>query len=125
MNTTHTFKFNRYSNFLCIIHSAYPLEVADELHNRLQTCHAYLAENLEQTELLNHLITEGVVTISDAEAIKAEKGAFKQNCFLLDLLQSKSSTQIEGMINCLLATNQIELAQSINPNGTEYIYLIK
>ena len=84
-------------------------------------CHAYLAENLDQTELLHHLISEGVVTTSDVEDIKAEKGAFKQNYSLLDLLQSKSSTQIEGFINCLLTTNQTELAQRIDPNGTEHI----
>ena len=108
---------------MCIIHSDHHSEVEDELHNKLQTCHAYLAANLDQTELLHHLLSEGVVTTSDVETIKAEKGAFKQNCYLLDLLQSKSYSQIEGLINCLLATNQTELAQRIDPNGTDYIYL--
>ena len=87
----------------------------------LQTCHAYLAENLDLTEVLQHLLSEGVVTTSDAEAIKAEKGAFKQNCYLLDLMQSKSFSQIEGFINCLLNTNQTSLAKRIDPNGTEYM----
>ena len=84
-------------------------------------CHAYLAENLDMTELLQHLLSEGVVTTSDAEAIRAEKGAFKQNCNLLDLMQSKSFIQIEGFIDCLLTTNQTDLAQRINPGGIEYM----
>ena len=99
-----------------------------ELHKRLKTCHAYLAENLDLTELLHHLLSEGVVTTSDAEAIKAKTGAFKQNCSLLDLLQSKSLTQIERFIACLTATNQAHLVKKIDPNGNEqicqYIYYL-
>ena len=91
------------------------------LHNRLLACHVYLAHNLDQTELLEHLLSEGVITGSDAECIRAEKGSFKQNCYLLDLLQSKSSTHIETFIDCLIKTNQIHLAQRIDSNGKTYI----
>ena len=96
-------------------------EVEGELYKRLQTCHTYLAENLDQTDLLDHLLGERVVTTSDAEAIKAEKGDKKQNCCLLDMLQSKSLTQIERFIKCLMATNQAHLAKELDPNGNEYI----
>ena len=106
-----------------MLHSDYHSEVRDELHKRLQQCHAYLAECLDQTELLHHLISEDVVTTSDVESIKAEKGAFKQNCSLLDVLQSKSFTQIEGFIDCLLKTNQANLVQRIDSSGTEYKFI--
>ena len=106
-----------------MLHSDYHSEVRDELHKRLQQCHAYLAECLDQTELLHHLISEDVVTTSDVESIKAEKGAFKQNCSLLDVLQSKSFTQIEGFIDCLLKTKQANLAQRIDSSGTKYKFM--
>ena len=106
--------------FVCILHLDHS-EVGAELHRKLRTHHAYLAENLDQTELFQRLLSEGVITTSDAECIKAEKGTFKQNYCLLDLLQSKSSRQIEMFINCLITTRQIHLAQKLDPSGKTYL----
>ena len=92
-------------------------ECESELHKRLFACHVFLAENLDQTELLEHLLSEGVITSADAECIRAEKGTFKQNCCLLDLLQTKSLKQIGRFIDCLVTSRQIHLAHMIDPNG--------
>ena len=92
-------------------------ECESELHNRLLASHVYLAENLDHTELLEHMLSEGVITTSEAECIRAEKGTFKQNYCLLDLLQTKSLKQIGRFLDCLATSRQIHLAHMIDPNG--------
>ena len=79
--------------------------------------HVYLAENLELTPLLDHLLVDEVVTMLDVEKVRAEKGPFEQNCCLLYILRTKSPSQIEKFIHSLVTTNQIHLAKLINPDG--------
>ena len=56
----------------------------------------------------------------DVDKVRAEKGFYKQNCCLLYLIQTKSPSQIEKFIEGLIKTNQITLAQHLDPNGNTY-----
>ena len=96
----------------------------NELYNRLRASHVYLAENLNLTQLLDHLLSEEVITMLDVDKVRAEKGFYKQNCCLLYILQTKSPSQIEKFIDSLVTTNQIHLAKLINPNG-KHLYCNK
>ena len=87
------------------------------MYNRLRAAHVCLAENLNVTQLLDHLLSEEVITMLDVDKVRAEKGFYKQNCCLLYILQTKSPSQIEKFIDSLVTTNQIHLAKMINPNG--------
>ena len=53
----------------------------------------------------------------DVDKVGAEKSLFKQNCCLLYIIQTKSTSQIEKFIEGLVKTNQITLAQQLDPNG--------
>ena len=87
---------------------------------QLRKHHVDLAENLNLTELLDHLLAKEVVTMLDVETIRAEKGPFKQNCCLLYILQTKPCSQVELFIECLIETNQLHLARKIDPNGNKH-----
>ena len=93
------------------------IEDRNELYDRLRASHVYLAENLNLTQLLDHLLSEEVITMLDVDKVRAEKGFYKQNCCLLYILQTKSPSQIEKFIDSLVTTNQIHLAKLIKPNG--------
>ena len=93
------------------------IEDNNELHNRLRASHVNLAENLDLTQLLDHLLSEEVITILEVDKVRAEKGFYKQNCCLLYILQTKNNSQIEKFIEGLIKTNQIILAKQLDPNG--------
>ena len=89
----------------------------DELRHILKSCHYYIAENLDQTELLPWLQTYDVLTIHEAESIKACVTSFKQNYSLMDCIQRKSNLQLETFIQGLIECNQRHLARKIDPSG--------
>ena len=93
------------------------IEDRNELYNHLRSSHAYLAENLDLTQLLDNLLSEDVITMLDVDKVRAEKGFYKQNCCLLYILRTKSPSQIEKFIDSLVTTNQRHLAKMINPDG--------
>ena len=61
----------------------------------------------------------------EVDKVRAEKGFYKQNCCLLYILQTKSTSQIEKFIEGLITTNQIHLAQKIDTNGNNIMLMIK
>ena len=89
----------------------------DALRPVLKSCHYYLAENMVLTELIPWLQSYDVLTILEAESIKACVTSFKQNCCLLDYLQRKSSLQLETFIQGLIECNQTHLARHLDPEG--------
>ena len=99
------------------------IENINQLHIRLQASHVYLAENLNLSQLLDHLLSEEVITMLDVDKVRAEKGFYKQNCGLLYILQTKSTSQIEKFIEALITTNQIHLAKKIGSNGKKYYHI--
>ena len=107
------------------LHLLVSIEDRNELYNRLRASHVYLAENLDLTQLLYHLLSEEVITMLDVDKVRAEKGFYKQNCCLLYILQTKSPSQIETLIEGLITTNQTHLAKMIDPNGKNFNRNIK
>ena len=97
------------------------IEDRNELYNRLRASHVYLAENLDLTQLLDHLLSEKVITMLEVDKVRAEKGFYKQNCCLLYIIQTKSPSQIEKFIGSLVTTNQKHLAQKIYPKGNNIL----
>ena len=93
------------------------IEDRSEFHTRLQSSHVDLAENLDLTPLLDHLLNDEVVTMLDVENVRAEKVPYEQNCCLLYILQRKSPSQIKKFSYSLITTNQGHLAKMINPYG--------
>ena len=69
------------------------------------------------TELIPWLQSNDVLTNHEAESIKACVTSFKQNCCLLDWLQTKSSLQIQTFVQGLIECNQTHLAQQLDPEG--------
>ena len=53
----------------------------------------------------------------DVDKVSAEKGFYKQNCCLMYIIQTKSTSQIEKFVEILITTNQTHLAKMIDPNG--------
>ena len=87
------------------------------LRHSLKSCHYYLAENMVLTELIPWLQSYDVLTIHETDSIKACVTSFKQNCCLLDCLQTKSIPQIQTFILGLIECNQTHLAQQLDPEG--------
>ena len=96
------------------------METKQKFYSRLQTFHVNLAMNLKLKPLLDNLLSEEVITTSEAEKVRGEKERFKQNRCLLNILQTKTPTQIEKFIKGLIITKQLHLAEKIDPSGKNY-----
>ena len=86
-----------------------------KVYSRLQTFHFNLAMNLILKPLLDNLLSEEVITTLDAEKVRGEKGHFKQNRCLLNILETKTPTQIEKFVKGLIETKQLHLATRPKP----------
>lgn len=80
---------------------------------KIRGCHVFLLDNLETTEILDHLIQDGIITEHQAEEINLQ-GPRRDRIFkLLSILPTRGPEAYDTFINALRETQQEYIAEEL------------